>query len=318
MKEHDPKPGARSQAASAINEIGTLAIQPPSIDAPVPSDVPSRDVFGELELSQPFRKFLAEQQADLRRIVAQFSEPAPWVKEIVEQIAKASRAMQESFAAFSVPLQQFANGLERLPSRTRDALNVMGEHGWYLDLHMGISDALGFQKAVESGNLVAAEAAMEKHFAAELPSIRDALVAQFPLRRDHVGAAFGAIDRGEHILAIPVLLAQVDGICKDVANSYFFIKGKGEGSDRPGVSTYVAQLATTALGNAFMSPFEKIMPIGQSEKERPQNFSGLNRHMVLHGESLDYGTLTNSLKVVSLLNYVAQMLSRKLLAEGDA
>lgn len=202
LKDHDPRLSVLSLAARATGEVGTVAIQPPSIGTRMSPHIPFRDVLGELELSQPFRKFMAEQQADLRRIVAQFSEPAPWVKEIVEQIAKASRAMQESFAALSVPLQQFANGLELLPGRTRDALNVMGEHGWYLDLHMGISEVLSFQKEVEAGSLVAAEAAMEEHFTAELPNIRDALVEQFPLRRDHMVAAFGAIERGERKLPL--------------------------------------------------------------------------------------------------------------------
>jgi len=33
--------------------------------------------------------------------------------------------------------------------------------------------------------------------------------------------------------------------------------------------------------------------------------------MVLHGESLNYDTKTNSLKAVSLINYVAQVLRDK-------
>jgi hypothetical protein len=56
---------------------------------------------------------------------------------------------------------------------------------------------------------------------------------------------------------------------------------------------------------AILSPLAETLPINASENERPRNFNGLNRHMVLHGESLDYGSKVNSLKAISLVNYVS-------------
>ena len=38
--------------------------------------------------------------------------------------------------------------------------------------------------------------------------------------------------------------------------------------------------------------------------ERGDPFVGLNRHQVLHGESVDYDTEQNSLKAISLLTYL--------------
>jgi len=40
--------------------------------------------------------------------------------------------------------------------------------------------------------------------------------------------------------------------------------------------------------------------------QRSQSVKGLNRHAVLHVESLGYGTEDNSSKVISLLNNVVQ------------
>mgnify|MGYP001564484260 CR=1 FL=1 len=37
-------------------------------------------------------------------------------------------------------------------------------------------------------------------------------------------------------------------------------------------------------------------------------FSALNRHQVMHGESVNYGSEINSLKALSPLNYVAVVL----------
>ena len=40
-------------------------------------------------------------------------------------------------------------------------------------------------------------------------------------------------------------------------------------------------------------------------KFKPEELGALNRHAVMHGESLDYDTRENSLKALSLLNYLA-------------
>lgn len=52
------------------------------------------------------------------------------------------------------------------------------------------------------------------------------------------------------------------------------------------------------------------MPVSysQGKRKRNANFSELNRHMVMHGDSVDYGTKKNSLKAISLLYYVAKAL----------
>ena len=46
-------------------------------------------------------------------------------------------------------------------------------------------------------------------------------------------------------------------------------------------------------------------------------FIDLNRHAVMHGESLDYGSEENGLKAVSLLNYVSYILSEDPELERD-
>jgi len=63
---------------------------------------------------------------------------------------------------------------------------------------------------------------------------------------------------------------------------------------------------------ALLSPLAQILPISASQRERQDGTTALNRHMVLHGESLDYGTKANSLKAISLINYVTQILGNEL------
>ena len=79
-------------------------------------------------------------------------------------------------------------------------------------------------------------------------------------------------------------------------------------NNKPQTAIYVEQIATDTYRAAILSPLAHSLPIGASEKERGAGFNELNRHMVLHGETLDYGTKANSLKAISLINYVAHVL----------
>lgn len=78
---------------------------------------------------------------------------------------------------------------------------------------------------------------------------------------------------------------------------------------KPRTAIYVEQIAVDTFRAVLLSPLAHSLPIGASEKERGAGFNELNRHMVLHGESLDYGTKTNSLKAISLINYVSHVLN---------
>ncbi|MED7789604.1 hypothetical protein [Francisella sp. 19X1-34] len=77
---------------------------------------------------------------------------------------------------------------------------------------------------------------------------------------------------------------------------------------KPRTAKYVEQIAADTYKAALLSPLAESTPIGASEHEREEGFNLLNRHTVLHGEFLDYGNKVNSLKAISLINYVSQAL----------
>lgn len=218
-------------------------------------------------------------------------------------------AIGEPFRKMAEDMAAIAKSFEKYPDEMREGLIAMNQYGWYLDLQMGMSKPLRFKRALDEGRHEDAEVEMVKHFDKRIASIRAELIQAYPHRREILDAAFDAHLNGQHLVSIPVLLAQVDGICFDVANAHFFM-----GKERPKVLAYATELAGTELARAFLAPLESGMTVALSEKARPQGFSGLNRHMVLHGESIDYGTKENGLRAISLLNYISQSLQRELSA----
>ncbi|SPB14778.1 hypothetical protein NOV72_02010 [Caballeronia novacaledonica] len=181
----------------------------------------------------------------------------------------------------------------------------MSQFGWYLDRQMGMGAPLRFKSAVDAGRAPEAERKMIAHFEPRAEGICAELMEKYPHRSELFEAAFNAHRNGQYILSIPVMLSQVDGICLDVAKAHFFM-----GRDREKVISHVVEFAGSEIARAFLAPFESDMSVVQSQKARSEGFAGLNRHMVLHGESLDYGNRENGLRAISLLNYISQSLQQ--------
>jgi hypothetical protein len=204
----------------------------------------------------------------------------------------------------SPALKNFFESFHQLPEHIQVALLTMGNHGWFFDLEISLPFLWKLENALDKGNVKEAEAALVEYFRENLETIEGRLVAKFPHRAKIIHSAFNAHKRGEYELAIPLFLAQTDGICYEVINQHLFMRSE----KKPRTAIYVDTIASDTFRHALLSPLSQPLPISASQNERGESFNELNRHQVMHGESLDYGTEINSLKSISLLNYVAQVL----------
>ena len=200
--------------------------------------------------------------------------------------------------------KDFLESFHELPRQTQAALITLGNHGWFFDLEMPLSFLWELENALNQGHIEEAEAALADYFREHLLSIENRLNPKFPHRAKAISMAFSAHKRGEYELSIPVFLAQTDGICYEVVNQYLFMRR----NKKPGTAIYVDAVVSNTFRHALLSPLSQSLPISASENERGEHFNALNRHQVMHGESLGYGTEINSLKSISLLNYVSEVL----------
>lgn len=200
-----------------------------------------------------------------------------------------------------VDFQEVRRRIEELPERTREALLTLGERGWYLD--PSHHQFFELAQAVASGDVNEAEEALIGYYRNRLDEIEAEIAEHYPRRAEIVRAAAAAHRRGEYVLSVPVFLAQADGLCFDrFEGASYFMKKDG----RPATAEYLDDVTGDTLRAALLSPLTTSLPISASSKSRREtNFEGLNRHAVMHGESVDYGTEANSLRALSLLQYVA-------------
>ncbi len=272
------------------------SIKGPPFELPALSHV-TRQVQKSMEPMIEAQRRSAELAASMRVPAFQL----PDLSLLASQAAEFQKSLQ---GLMSPAFEQLEKSLSELPPRTQEALLLLGAHGWYLDLEMSLPELWELKEALSEGNVAKAEEALVDYFEGRLDGIEKSITKRFPHRAHLIRPAFNAHRRREYELSIPVLLAQTDGICKETVNQHLFIKQ----DKKPRTAIYVEQIAADSYRAVLLSPLARTLPISASEYERPEGADALNRHTVLHGESLDYGTETNSLKAISLINYVAHVL----------
>jgi hypothetical protein len=256
-----------------------------------------------IEIQKIFQTFgtIIDEQSRWQKSIASIKIPVLDLSIFTKQISEFQKTLQ---GIISPSFEQFQQNFRKLPEQTQKALLCLGGYGWYTDLEM--PDIFYLANALSLGKVTEVDYALTKYFDGQLNEIEQSIAEKFPSRAHLIKSAFNAHKEKKYELSIPVLLAQTDGICKEVADGYLFIKDRK--NKKPGTARYVSEIAAGTIRSAILSPLAQTLPISMNPDERGEEFKGLNRHMVVHGESIDYGTKINGLKVISLINYVTQVL----------
>jgi Mn-dependent DtxR family transcriptional regulator len=119
----------------------------------------------------------------------------------------------------------------------------------------------------------------------------------FARRRSLLEMAGQAHARGEFPLAIPIFLAQADGIVKETFRRDAFRRKKH--------SLRLMRSVRSAVELDFWTYlFDHVAA-------RVNGGDGLHRHPIMHGLTLTYGNRSNSLRAILLLHYLWYLLSRR-------
>lgn len=260
---------------------------------------------------EAFKSVVTGLQERYASVIAQWRPVLIKLPDVLQQFGQWTKAISDRLAPV---LAAMATSFWEMPPKLQSALLTLGESGWYLDGDLGMSELWELEQLLLDGKVAAVDSILIRHYEERLSGIESFLIKALPNREKILRAAFAAHRRGEFELSIPVLLAQSDGACLDLTGYQFFIKEAG----KPQVARHVADAALDAFSAAMLSPLANVLPINASEKDRNRRVQDqglitwreLNRHQVLHGESFDYGTKVNSLKAVSLINYLVGFLDR--------
>ena len=222
-------------------------------------------------------------------------------KHIADQLraveALLPKITEEDLRAAALFLEQW----EKLPEHSRNALMVLADHGWYLDPELPGRYVYEAAAALRAGNTEEVDGQLCEYFDGRVSAIADKLCSRFPERAEVIRSAEEAHRQGRYILSIPVVLAQADGICKELTDVQLYARAKGT----PRLAAFVDSGGFEAIRASDAAPFTTPTPLVASSEERVGRPEMLNRHAVMHGESLDYGTQLNGCRALSLIVHVA-------------
>jgi hypothetical protein len=178
------------------------------------------------------------------------------------------------------------------------SLRQLLQQGWYLPFYINEATINSLANDISNGNTYSADQFIMETFDQGSVVELEKLTTRFPARAKAIIAAFDAHRRGEYYLSIPVFFAQTEGICKEIIGSRFFSVKKG----KPTTTSWASAREQDDYVNLLLKP---LVEIGEARRIQEMGKpSGVNRHDVLHGDSLDYGTKVNSYKAFSLLTYI--------------
>jgi hypothetical protein len=251
-----------------------------------------------------FQATMARTATVLAEGMSKFQERMQQVAASIQPVAELLSDFQQHIGPIFVEIARIAQGL---PERTRQALATLANHGWYVDPEMDLPAITDLIRLFEQGETNAAHAQLSSYFDQRSETIRDGLCAAFSSRAQILMTAFKAHKTGEYELSVPVFLAQADGICLELTGVQLYSKQPDGKTTK--VSEAIATFNVDGFTAALLHPLTDVFPIVFSSQERAGQADILNRHAVLHGESVSYGNLINSCKAISLLAFTAWALS---------
>jgi len=209
--------------------------------------------------------------------------------------------------------RKITEGLQNYSKIFKNVVITLGEEGWFIDEEMPLSYIKKIEHTLKDENnkhpIKNIHKELINYYSSNLSKIENSLIEKFPNRSKIISSAIQAHKERKYELSIPVLLTQIDGICYEKTGKYYFMKKRG--TILPQTTDYIEESINSEFNKSFSVGLTINFPINHSKKQRDThtNLNTLNRHQIIHGEIVDYPTKINSLKTISLINYISQTLS---------
>ena len=212
-------------------------------------------------------------------------------------------------------LDAFLVRIAELPKKSKDAMALAASKGWYFGWHGSLPELMDLiDELAATGTPV--DAVMEQYYRDNLQPFTDELVQKYPHRSQPIKAAVNAHRNHEpegYFLSIPVFIAQADGLLTEITKVQSAMRRIHKTSELHASKALRDKLSADPEALDLIYPLLTLPTSDflKSENDRKrsvelsgQTFAALNRHLVMHGESSDYGTETNSLKAFSFLAFI--------------
>jgi len=263
-----------------------------------------------LKITETSRRF-QEMLKPTQRIInstQQFTRMADYINTLrikVPQIHLINPALNEHVLRFN----RIRDSIDLFNKNLPKYLVAIASYGWYLDLQTDMDLSVKLANYIEDEDIEKVNTYLIEYYTNDFEKIINKLSVNHPNRIRIFDELRIAFDNEYFNLGIPLILSQIDGICHDYTNKLFFIKNRKDekNSYLPKVSNELIVI-NNEFFKAFLAPFFNDAPIFAHEDNLELFPTAFNRHRVLHGLDVDFGTKINFLKAFSLLSYCDDVL----------
>lgn len=183
-----------------------------------------------------------------------------------------------------------------------DATISLSKEGWFINYEMSPAQIYTALNLLNEDKIDSLNSYMVNIVKKDLVDTEEILITRHSKRKEPLKAAFRAHSMTEYYLSIPVFLAQSDGISNEMISIHVFKKPNR-------LKKWVAKNSKEHIHKIMSSAL-----LGLEGGEFHMNFNrktfikGISRHSILHGDNNSYGNEVNSLKAISLLRYVSDII----------
>lgn len=207
-------------------------------------------------------------------------------------------AMSKTAEAMKVFVQ-----IAHLSGMFPEGIKTLAKYGWYMSNEIELQRISKAIRLIKKNNVEDANRLLVQFYTDNLDEIENGLYRKCPKRKEAIQQAIGAHKHGLYFASTPTLLIQADGIC----NGKLYKQSNGK---KPGLTNFF-ETSCPDYTAQLLGILTEISAIDSKIEQKDSYFSDLNRHEVIHGLNLNYGTEINSLKALSLLCFVADFTTSK-------
>lgn len=310
---------ALAESLAASSAVARLIEQASAFQMSV---LPTFDISVPDMLSAAVGRVLDEQAASTKRTLDALGpvlDPAQLGVEL-ENVLSPLRGAMDTIAAinldqFTAPLEavwsRWDERLRELAPEKRRVVAYLAERGWHQNLAMPWWDD-ELLRLVDAGDAAGVDAYIAEMVEECLDELVASVQAEFPARGTTVTQARRAHDDGLFDLSVLAALSLADGVTHEVLGVSAFGKEQGKPRTAPFAEARINKAGHGARVDwqlIDLVPLQSGTTLLISTPERDARravdpaFGPLNRHGVLHGLDVGFGTRENSLRAFAALGY---------------
>ena len=217
----------------------------------------------------------------------------------------------ELFKKFS---EDLTKSIEILETETPIGILELSNYGWYLGYDSTPKTPVELGRKLKEGLSNEVDEILIKYYEEELTNVEKRLISRNPKRKLIIKEAFENHRSKRYYSSIVLSLTQIDGLCYDETKKLYFKNNnklqRSKKIYKPEVEEKISERERFVI-EGFEIPLNQPTGINEHTENISKFPIRLNRHEILHGMDHSYGTKINSLKVISLWNYINDIVRYK-------